>query len=789
MAEVRKRSISDSTDFRSGSGCPPLGYSLLIDFVYARFLYTVRSFLMPTIRRTELIALSTLALLSLLTAWALLSWYPTGLVGRYWDNVTWTGTCIAESATSVPTAADFLQHVPAAAHAAASAEWTGFLRVDHAGPHRFDLMANEGAWLYVDDVLVIYNDGTHGRRFASGRVTLAPGHHRLRVRCFESGGGVALELRWTQPGGRTDRLRADDLAPFEPGANRQRLRPLVPGLSVAIPVIWGCLFLYVPVRLAGWWMWREVERAAPRVEDRRSLVVVLCIACGLMVWGFEWGLVGDGWAPDEILPELVRDALQRGFSGGWYDKYPLLHYAVLAIPVSAFELASRYAILAADSLTSNVAQLALMRVVSVLMGLGALLAAFLCGAELHGPRRAVFGALAMLLTPLFLFYGKTANLDIPMLCWFGWALVAFLRILRLNRRGDYVLLGIAAAGAVATKDQAYANLALLPFAVIIANARHQPSPLWWRRLGAAIVDSRVLAAGAAAALASGLFHNVLFNFGGFVSHFRLLSTLGDLSTVPRTAASYFELSGTTLMLFRFAFGWPLVAMAAVGIAGAALRSDRRWWLWLLLVPLSFHLTFTWVTLYVNDRYLLGGAFVLALFAGAALADLLDARRWRRAAWFAVAGSIAYSLLYAASINVMMNVDARHAARRWVYAHAGPDTTVGRVGDYLPYLDAPVRVIGFMGSVDDVRGAKPGLIIVNARFAQRFAAERLPARRDMTRGLEDGSLGYAEVFRARAPVPAWALLQYETPFRRAGESLLTNLDKVNPEMAIYQRIDK
>jgi hypothetical protein len=31
-----------------------------------------------------------------------------------------------------------------------------------------------------------------------------------------------------------------------------------------------------------------------------------------------------------------------------------------------------------------------------------------------------------------------------------------------------------------------------------------------------------------------------------------------------------------------------------------------------------------------------------------------------------------------------------------------------------------------------------------------------------------------------------VLQYEAPFRGSGESPLTNLDKVNPEMAVYRR---
>jgi len=741
---------------------------------------------MPTIRRPELIAVSALALVSLLAAFGLFSWHANGLVGRYWNNAEWTGTPVAETTSCVPGTADFLRHVPNAEHGVGSAEWTGFLLVDRAGPQVFNLRSDDGAWLYIDDVLVVDDGGLHGVQSVDGHVNLPAGHHRVRLRYFQLGGRLTFEVRWTKPGGSWELLRAFDLSPTEPAGDRRALRAVENTLSILIPVVWGCLFLYVPIRLAGWWMWREVRRAAPRAEDRRALLVVLCIAFGLMVWGLEWGLAGDQWAADELPPGLVRDALQAGFSGGWYDKYPVWHYAVLSIPVSAFEVASRYGILAADSLASHVAQLALMRMVSVFMGLGALVAAYLCGVELYGPRRAVLAALALLLTPLCVFYGKTANLDIPALCWFGWALLAFLRIWRANRFADYVLLGVAAAGAVATKDQAYANLALLPFAALVANARHQPAPSWLRRLGSAAVDSRIWTAGLAAALASGVFHNVLFNLSGFVAHFKLLSTLGDLAVVPRTVAGYLAMTWTTVALFPFVFGWPLFVMTVIGLARAAVRPERRWWLWLLIVPLSFHLTFTCVTLYVNDRYLFGGVFVLALFAGSAWADLLEARVCRRVAWCVVAGSMIYSLLYAASINVMMNLDARHAARRWVYAHAVSGTTVWLVGSYQPALNPPARVVGDATSAAGIKKAEPDLVVINARFAHRFEGERRPDGRELMRALEDGSLGYAEVFRSRSPVPAWALLQYEAPFKGLGESPLTNLDKANPEMVIYRK---
>ena len=79
--------------------------------------------------------------------------------------------------------------------------------------------------------------------------------------------------------------------------------------------------------------------AGPRIAARLALLLLL--AFGLLVWGLDWGLTEASWAADELRPDWVRDVLHQGFGSGWYDKYPWLHYAVLAVPVSAFELADR----------------------------------------------------------------------------------------------------------------------------------------------------------------------------------------------------------------------------------------------------------------------------------------------------------------------------------------------------------------------------------------------------------------------------------------------------------------
>ncbi len=556
-------------------------------------------------------------------------------------------------------------------------------------------------------------------------------------------------------------------------------------MAVALPAALSVLLIGLAAAVPGVWMWRHVRRAMPDAGDRRALALILVLAAGLLVWGLDWGVYGDQWAPDELRPDLARDALRHGYAGGWHDKYPVLHYAVLGLVAGPFELAARAGALPVETTASYAAQLALMRFVSVLLGLGTLVAACLCGGELRGPRAGVTSALLLSLTPLFVYYGKVANLDVPALCWTGWTLLAFIRILRGGTRGDYVLLGVAAAAAVATKDQSYASLALLPPMVLVATARGQAGAGWIAGLGRACLDSRLLAGTGATLLAFVVFHNLFLNPRGVVAHFTLLATLGDIGVVPRTAAGYAELTWRTVDLFRLSLGWPAFVLALAGVAGAARRPDRRWWLWLLLVPLAFHLTFTWVTMYVSDRYLFGGVFVLVLFAGAAVADIVEPASLRAWRVTAVAAIASYTLLYGASINVMMNLDARHVARQWLRTHAGPAVAVGLVGGYQPELRAFAKTVG-VSTTGDLEAHRPDWLLVNDRFAYRYRQSRRPESRTLMSGLADGSLGYREVFRHRGQVPFWAVLQYDPVFRRREESLWTNLDKINPEMVIYRR---
>ncbi|MFI5934005.1 family 16 glycoside hydrolase [Actinoplanes sp. NPDC051494] len=69
-----------------------------------------------------------------------------------------------------------------------------------AGAYLFRLTSDDGSKLWLDDNLVVDNDGLHGAEPRDGTVTLTAGVHALRVEYFERGGGQQLTLAWQPPG-------------------------------------------------------------------------------------------------------------------------------------------------------------------------------------------------------------------------------------------------------------------------------------------------------------------------------------------------------------------------------------------------------------------------------------------------------------------------------------------------------------------------------------------------------------------------------------------------------------
>jgi hypothetical protein len=76
----------------------------------------------------------------------------------------------------------------------------GDFEIERAGKYSFFMNSDDGSKLYIDDELVIDNDGDHSLLELSGEKELSSGKHKLRIEFFEAGGEAILELDYAGPG-------------------------------------------------------------------------------------------------------------------------------------------------------------------------------------------------------------------------------------------------------------------------------------------------------------------------------------------------------------------------------------------------------------------------------------------------------------------------------------------------------------------------------------------------------------------------------------------------------------
>ena len=99
-------------------------------------------------------------------------------------------------------------------------DYEGDFQIDKPGKYRFDLTSDDGAKLYIDDNLIIDNDGIHEAQSLRGSAVLSAGIHHLHVPYFQGPRDfVALVLEIAPPG---EDFRVFDVRDFKlSGAAKQ----------------------------------------------------------------------------------------------------------------------------------------------------------------------------------------------------------------------------------------------------------------------------------------------------------------------------------------------------------------------------------------------------------------------------------------------------------------------------------------------------------------------------------------------------------------------------------------
>ena len=72
------------------------------------------------------------------------------------------------------------------------AVFDGYVRVFEDGIHTFSTESDDGSKLYVDDQLVVDNNGIHAMIKRTGTIALEAGWHTMRIEFFERGGGAGI---------------------------------------------------------------------------------------------------------------------------------------------------------------------------------------------------------------------------------------------------------------------------------------------------------------------------------------------------------------------------------------------------------------------------------------------------------------------------------------------------------------------------------------------------------------------------------------------------------------------
>lgn len=496
-----------------------------------------------------------------------------------------------------------------------------------------------------------------------------------------------------------------------------------------------------------------------------SLFAALAVSLALNVVASWWGLPGRfSWAPDELQPGVILEGISVRFSGDWHQPaYPPLHYYLLAV---SYLPARALGVTDPRDVHDATVFIALGRLLSLAMGMGIVLILYRTARELFDSRTALLTAAVATLNVPFVYYAKTANLDVPLAFWVLLSLYYLVRLTRTDTLRDFLLFTVFAVCATLTKDQAFAFY-VLPLAWLLVRRFREKRVLFDRQITGSLLT------GAALFL---VLHNVVFNWQGFIHHFEeILWARGAYSEFETGPSSQLALLAQTLRHALFALGWPFALAALGGLYLAWREPERRAALWLALAGASYYLFFIAPVLSTWLRYALPLSLLAAPFAALALDAL-----WPRgvAARLGVAAALLYALARAASVDTLLLQDSRYTVEAWLESNVADGETVGFIGPeyYLPRLDA-FDTQRLRPTLSVLERSRPDFVVVNPEFGERF--QEGTREHELFERLAAGRAGYGLAFEHRSE-PRAMLLDFD--------GLLANMSKINPLIRVYQRAD-
>jgi hypothetical protein len=509
---------------------------------------------------------------------------------------------------------------------------------------------------------------------------------------------------------------------------------------------------------------------AARLE-RRVLAAIVLAGLALMLLGIQWGLPNlHSWNGDEIAPDKPLRVVHDWLFG--HHKYPYFHWwlnlplylpwlATVALrgelDVSCFPRIRPNCF--ADPWRDMTVFIAISRAVSVAMGVGIVLLTRRLALAVHGDRGAALLAAAIAAgSPVLVFFAHTSNVDVPALFWFTASLVAAARLFERGAMLDYVLFAVLAGFAVTTKDPILGAYPLLAIALLLAHTRRvgRETGLAGGALAKrAMLDRRIVTLVAVLLAVYVVVQNVLFNFAGFVDHWRFWLEGSPVYKALRARnPGFLRFCWQFLRSLEGLLGWPTLAVCAIGAAYAVARVPRALWVGLPFVSYFF---LALRPSFVEPRLVLPLLPIVAIWGGLGGARLLRARppALRIAAAATLALALAHEYTRAVHLDVRMLYDSRYEAEDWIDANvprAERITALAAPG-FMPRVERMGYTVRWVALSDIQRG-----LVESDGATWLILTEGGHPLSDLAYldGIRDGRFGYEVAYRARGAtvLPSW-----------------------------------
>lgn len=458
---------------------------------------------------------------------------------------------------------------------------------------------------------------------------------------------------------------------------------------------------------------------------RAPIFWILFVAAILRLIGLGWGLpASDGWDSDGIAPRDFLVGVSKTYVPGDYFTYPPFHLLILTVLTAPGWLAGiiNASSIAPADVVSEFIKIPYMtffalvaRLVSAAMSLGTIYYVGKIGEELAGGRAGVCVAGVCALNATLTYYGHTTNLDGPYLFWSSLAILFWVRAIARHDLGQIRWMTLCSVAAIATKDQAYAIFLLsLPLSLILWFAIDA-----WPRKNMRQVCVALLVWFLIGLLLLLLVDGTITNPTGFRARLAFLT-----GSASQSHAYYSADWNGYLQLLKD--GWDNIdryypkatAIAAViGFCIWVFRPLSNRGLWVagfvpFLVALSFTLSFNFVVLRSENRFLLPQSLFLAVYVGLAIDELIFSRQ-RTLALLSRLGVLVIgclALFYCMAVDAAFLNDPRYAAERWLESHASRADLIETYGPnvYLPRFREGGRVTRIDQTPVGSRSRLPGV---------------------------------------------------------------------------------